>query len=79
VHFGTPVADILALIREVGATDSDDLEVAALELADASAPPAIRITARQKLKSFLIRNGSRLEASTFASVWKWAESQIGSL
>lgn len=77
VSLGTPLDEILKLIRQVGGDGSDGLEIAARELADVGAPAANRITARQKLRAFLIRNGQRVETAAFATAWKWLESQMG--
>ncbi|MEB0004913.1 hypothetical protein QN357_18510 [Cryobacterium sp. RTC2.1] len=77
VNLGTPLDEILRLVRQVGGDGSDGLETAARELADVGAPSANRVTARQKLRAFLIRNGQRIESAAFATAWKWLESQMG--
>lgn len=77
VNVGTPLGDVIGLIREYGGAHLEDLENAARELADQGAPPAARLGARQKIKAFLQRNAVRIEGAAFNTAWKWVESQIG--
>lgn len=77
VNVGTPLHEIAELIQQHGGELAAALETDARELADTGAPTATRIGARQRIKTFLIRNGARIEAAAFQAAWKWAESQIG--
>lgn len=77
IAYGTPLDDLLTLIR--GSVEQEDLamEAAAKQVADPGAPTATRLKARQQLKTFLLRNAARLEEETFRTIWGWLESQIG--
>lgn len=77
VSLGTPADQLIALVREVGGDARSALEADARELADTGAPTPARISARQRLKEFLGRNGQRVEAAAFQMIWKWLETQIG--
>lgn len=77
VHLGPEVESLLELIRSSNAADKLGLEDAAKQLADAGAPTAPRLAARQRLKDFLLRNGARVEASTFQALWDWLQGQVG--
>lgn len=77
VNFGTPLDEILKLIRESDDPQRRELEDAARQLADDGAPKPARIAARQTLKSFLFRTAGRLEASTYQLLWEWLQRQVG--
>jgi hypothetical protein len=77
IEYGTPLDDLLALVRGHAAHEALELEAAAKQVADPGAPTATRLKARQQLKAFLLRNTSRLEEAMFRTIWSWLESQIG--
>ena len=76
VHLGPPVDALLALIRSSDDMQKLALEDAAKQLADPQAPTATRISARQRLKDFLLRNAARVEAKGFNEIWDWLSEQI---
>jgi hypothetical protein len=77
VRYGTPADDLLRLISELGGLESFALEDATRQLADPGAPTSTRVTARHRVKSFLVRNANRIESSIYQVVWNWAEGQFG--
>lgn len=78
VALGTPADQLIQLVRELGGESMNELEAATRELSDSGAPTSARISARQRLKDFLLRNGQRMEAAAFQTLWRWLEGQIGS-
>lgn len=77
VVYGTPLDELLTFVRSQATDDNLELEAAAKQVADPGAPTATRLKARQQLKTFLLRNATRLEAAAFSSIWHWLESQVG--
>lgn len=77
VSSGTPVAELIELIRQFGDASADDLETNARELSDTGAPPEDRLRARQRLKNFLSRNVGRMEQSAYNGAWNWVVASMG--
>ena len=76
VTVGTPVAELIELIRRFGDDAAEDLEAKARELADTGAPHPARLRARQALKNFLSRNVARIEQSAYAGAWNWVVGSV---
>lgn len=77
VTVGTPVAELIELIRQFGDASADDLETNARELSDTGAPPEARLRARQRLKNFLSRNVGRIEQSAYNGARDWVVASMG--
>lgn len=77
VNFGTPVDDLIKLIRTSEDHNRLALEDAVKQLADPGTPSSTRISARQKVRGFLIRNAGRIEGSMYNAIWEWVTGQIG--
>lgn len=77
VATGIAPEELLSVVRELGGSNRDQLEVDASELIDPEAPMATRISAKQRLKSFLGRNYQRAETAAFQAAWRWLEAQLG--
>jgi antitoxin component of RelBE/YafQ-DinJ toxin-antitoxin module len=76
VHGAEP-EQILALIREFAGAQAADLSTALHEVTDATAPDAVRLSARQRLKTFLFQVGGHAEIAGLALLQKWVEHRIG--
>jgi hypothetical protein len=76
VTVGTPVAELIELVRQFGDDSAESLETSARELADPEAPQPARLRARQVLKNFLLRNASRIEKSVYDSALKWVVDSV---
>ena len=78
VHLGPEPKQLIELIRQHGGGDSGELESAVHELEDEDARPVDRLTARQRLKSFLGRVGTTVEGVAVNALQKYLESKLGS-
>jgi hypothetical protein len=76
VAVGTPAAELIELVRQLGDDAAEDLEAKARELADPGAPQPARIRARQALKNFLLRNSARIEQSAYTGAWNWVVGSV---
>lgn len=74
--FNENIRKLSELIQKYGGNKSADLNSAVYELADKSAPHSGRLTARQKLKKFLLSIGSS-EDSSVGTLQAYVESQLG--
>ncbi len=79
VHLGAEATDLIALAKQFGGGRALELESDVHELEDADARPADRLGARQRLKGFLIKLSSHVEAATLASLQTYLETKIGGL
>jgi hypothetical protein len=68
---------LLDLIQKYGGEKSSDLVSAVHELTDESAPQSGRLTARQKLKKFILGLGSRIGDVAVGVLQAYIESQLG--
>ncbi len=68
---------LLELIQKYGGNKSAELASAVYELSDKSAPQPGRLTARQKLKKFLLSVGGCTEDSSMGALQAYVESQLG--
>ncbi len=69
--------DLLRLISEHGSAHADALTTAVYELEDDEARTPDRLRAKQRLKAFLLRAGSRVEDATLAALQAYLESRLG--
>ena len=74
---GSQPEELLKLIHHHGGGRADDLLVAVRELADASAPKSTRLSAKQRLKAFLLKTSEQTSTAAIAIVQKWIEQQVG--
>ncbi|MEV8369062.1 hypothetical protein [Microbacterium sp. NPDC064584] len=73
---GTPVAELIEIVRQFGGDAAEDLEFKARELADSGAPHRARLRARQALKTLLSRNVARIEQSAHTGAWNWVVGSV---
>ena len=76
-HLGAQAQDIIALIDRFGDQDAAALRVAAQQLEDPDAPPAVRSAAQVRLKSFLRQLAGKAEDIALSMLEKYIESKIG--
>lgn len=74
---GVEAGEIQKLIAEHGAAEREVLLDALRQLVDTSAPKPGRITARQKLKAFLVKVGDKVGSAGINVLQKWVEQQLG--
>ncbi|MDT0331019.1 hypothetical protein [Nocardiopsis lambiniae] len=76
-HFGPDAQALIELIRTHGEAQEIDLIASVHELSDDEARTAERLTAKQKLKSFLLRSRDQIESTAFGIAQSYIESQMG--
>jgi hypothetical protein len=76
VNLGPEPKQLLELIQQYGAEEAAELESAVHELEDPDARPADRLTARQRLKSFLGRMGTAVEGAAVGALLAYLESAL---
>jgi class 3 adenylate cyclase len=77
VHLGPEPKQLLELIDRFGGDGVSDLESAVHEMEDPAARAADRLSARQRLKRFLLGLPSTVETSALAVLQKYVESKLG--
>lgn len=77
VSLGVEARELLSLIEAFGGSDSTALTSAVHELEDPDAQVSGRLQARQRLKQFLFRLGSRVEESALAALQSYLQSKFG--
>ena len=79
-HFGTEPSRILELIQEYGQSDiveSETLVACVHELEDDDCRNDIRLKARERLKSFLVRLGKEVESSAITVLVEYIQHRAG--
>ena len=76
-HYGREAQDLLALIETQGGSQRSELTSAVHELEDPDARREDRLTARQRLKGFLIRVGEHAEGIGVDVLKKYVEQKLG--
>jgi hypothetical protein len=76
-HLSQSDQQILSLIKAHGGTKTKELESAVHELADDSAPKTDRLSAKQKLKTFLIAAGKRTADVAVGVLQTYIENKLG--
>jgi hypothetical protein len=77
VNIGPSAVDILRLIERFGGHDTAALESALHEVEDTDARTPDRVTARQRLKGFLLHLGGKVEDAALAALFKYLETKVG--
>ncbi|MEU8867129.1 hypothetical protein [Streptomyces umbrinus] len=77
VNLGPESKQLIELIRQYGGNEAGELESAVHELEDEDARPVDRLTARQRLKAFLVRMGTAAEGAAVGALQKYLESKLG--
>lgn len=77
VNLGFAAKEFLQVIDRFAGVQAPALEAAVQEFNDPDARPEDRLYARQKLKTFLLQVGSKLEDTAFMVLQKYLESKIG--
>lgn len=76
-NFGLEVDQLIELIRLYGGKQADDLTSAAYELEDVDAKHENRLSAKQKLVSFLIKTGGKVGDVALGVLQSYIESKMG--
>lgn len=74
---GPRPSELLELISKFGGPQTTALITATRELADSNAPVDTRISAKQKLKGFLVRASEHATSVTMGVMQTWIEQQVG--
>ncbi|MFJ8042286.1 hypothetical protein ACIRBX_17460 [Kitasatospora sp. NPDC096147] len=77
VNLGAEAREILDLVASHGGSDRAALESAVHELEDPDARNTDRLTAKQRLKGFLMRLGGTVEAAGLSALQKYLEAKMG--
>lgn len=77
VALGAEATQLLTLVNHLGGADKHTLESAVYELEDQDARHLDRVTAKQRLKGFLFKVGSKVGDGSIAVLQKYIESKIG--
>jgi anti-anti-sigma factor len=77
VNLGFAAKEFLQVIDRFAGVQAPALEAAVQEFDDPDARPADRLYARQKLKTFFLQVGSKLEDTAFMVLQKYLETKIG--
>ncbi|HEX8655382.1 MAG TPA: hypothetical protein VF693_09195 [Allosphingosinicella sp.] len=76
-NISTEAGQLLELIGKFGGKQSVDLTSAVYELEDKEAKPESRLGARQRIKAFLYKLGSKVSDTAFTILQSYIESKIG--
>lgn len=76
-NFGLEANQLMELISKYGDGHKTDLASAVYELEDKAAKPADRLSAKQKLKSFLFKVASKTGDMAFGILQKYIEDKMG--
>ena len=79
VHLGPEARELITLARKFGEARAESLESDVHELEDVGARPSARLTARQRLKAFMVKLGGRVEASALGALQTYLETKLGQL
>jgi hypothetical protein len=77
ISTGTQPAELLEIISTLGGNEQGELHTAIEMVTDTSAPTNIRLGAKQKLKTFLLKVGDQASSVAFSVAQKWVEHQMG--
>lgn len=75
--FGLEANQLIDLISQYGGSHKSDLTSAVYELEDEDAKPADKLSAKQKLKSFLFKVADKAGDISFGILQKYIESKLG--
>ncbi|MFD0772602.1 hypothetical protein ACFQZ2_01545 [Streptomonospora algeriensis] len=75
--FGPDAQALIRAIQEHGGSETPDLISSVHEVSDTEARTSDRLTARQKLKEFLIRYRNYIETTAFGLAQSYVENQVG--
>lgn len=77
VNLGPEPQQLLELINAFGGTQQAELESAVYELEDDDARPDDRMSARQRLQSFLLKLGGKVGDTAITVLQSYVESKLG--
>lgn len=76
-NFGIEATQLIDIIKVYGGKQTAELTSAVYELEDTDAKQADRLTARQKLKAFLLKSADKVGDVAFGLLQKYIENQLG--
>lgn len=76
-HFGPDAQALIEIIRDHGGEEEAELVASVHEVSDEEARTPDRLTAKHKIKSFLLRSRDNIESTAFGLAQSYIESQIG--
>jgi hypothetical protein len=76
-HFGADAQALIEIIRDYAGPSEAELIASVHEISDSEARTADRLTAKHRIKSFLLRSRDNIESAAFGLAQSYIESQMG--
>jgi hypothetical protein len=77
VNLGTQARELLELVNRFGGQEAADLQAAVHELEDPNGRPANRMDAKQRLRTFLVQLGGKVEDAALTALMAYLQTKAG--